>query len=250
MKYLLLILLLISCNSEMTYKDLSTPVDKDVDLGVLSKKIFKPKIEMMILFLWPKDLSFTDEDHVIKIISTSREIAINKDQYLRDLYLLDRQYQDKSCDCQVLGLCDDDQQMDDDLLIECEQITSKQDENNLILADLTQSHEVIKSQLNEIGAINIDVGMDEDYLNIGSLDPKSKELHLNKFGFKSSKSSLDFKLETFYDQVLKAKFEFKVDKDVFSGELGITEKEYNVIFQGDIETNTGYRGLIYWEHLK
>ena len=250
MKYLLFLLLMISCNSEMSYKDLSVPVDEDIDLDILSKKMFKPKIEMMILFLWPKDLSFADEEYVIKIISTSREIAINKDIYLRNLYTLDRQYQDGTCDCQILGLCDDDQQMNEDLLLECEDITARQDENNLVLAGLTQSHEIIKSQLNDIGAINIDVGMDEDYLDIGSLDPKTKKLHLNKFGFKESSNALDFSLETYYDQALKAKFEFKVDKSIFSGELGITEKEYNVIFQGDIETNSGYRGLIYWEHLK
>lgn len=231
------------------YKDLSVPKSND-SLNKYELLKFNPQIEMMIMFLWPKDLGPKNEKEVIDIISTSRKISEDKELYLKNLYELQIQYIQKSCDCHTLGLCDDDQDMDDDIAKECEEISVKQDDNNQILANLTLDHENIKAKLDSIGAVNIDVGVDEDYLDIGTYDLSSKVLSLNKFGYLGREQELSFKVIPYKDQSVKAKFIFNIDSEVFTGDLGVSNKEYNVIFSGEIETNNGQRGLIYWEHLK
>jgi hypothetical protein len=140
--------------------------------------------------------------------------------------------------------------MDDAIMLECEAISEKQDVNNQILANLTLDHDNIKSKLDAIGALNIDVGVDDDYLDIGRYDLSTKVLSLNKFGYLGQEKSLEFKVIPYKDQSIKAKFIFNIDNEIFTGDLGVSNKEYNVIFSGEIETNNGQRGLIYWEHLK
>lgn len=248
-RLLLICLFLVSCNTEVQYKDLSISKSKDT-LNKYELLKFNPQIEMMIVFLWPKDLGPEDEKEVIEIISTSRKISEDKELYLKNLYQLNTQYIQKNCDCHTLGLCDDDQDMYDNIMIECEEISEKQDDNNQILANLTLDHENIKSKLDSIGADNIDVGVDEDYLDIGTYDLSTKTLSLNKFVYLGSEQKLTFKVTPYQDLSIKAKFIFNIDNEVFTGDLGVSNKEYNVIFSGEIETNNGQRGLIYWEHLK
>jgi hypothetical protein len=239
----------LACESEIEYKDLTLPTDKR-SLTSFQLLDFNPQIEMMIMFLWPIDLGPENEKEVIEIITTSRKISEDKERYLLSLNVLGFEYTQNNCDCHSYGLCEDDQEMNDEVLIECEKISSKQEENNLILANLTLDHELIKDKLNSLNAINIDVGVDDDYLDIGTYDLSSKLLKLNKFGYLGSERAVEFMVNPYLSQNMKAKFEFTVDDEIFSGDLGISNKQYNVIFSGEIETDSGQRGLIYWEHLK
>lgn len=251
-RLLLICLILISCDTkvyEVKYKDLSDSTIKDsLDKFELLK--FNPQIEMMIIFLWPLDLGAKDEKEVVQIISTSRKISEDKELYLKNLYNLKMEYLEKNCDCHTLGLCDDGQDMDDDIMLECEEISERQNENNQIFANLTLDHENIKTKLKSIGAVNIDIGLDENYLDIGTYDLFSKVLNLNKFEYLGRDQKLEFKVIPYKDESLKAKFIFNIDNEVFTGDLGVSNKQYNVIFSGEIKTNNGQRGLIYWEHLK
>jgi len=248
-KILIISLFLLACESEVEYKDLSIPIDKR-SLSSFELLSFNPQIEMMIMFLWPKDLGPENEKEVIEIISTSRKISEDKEKYLMNLNVLGSQYIQNNCDCHSYGFCEDDQELNDDVLIECEEISSKQEANNLILANLTLDHEFIKDKLNSLNAINIDVGVDDDYLDIGTYDLRSKLLKLKKFGYLGQESELEFTVTPYLSQNMKAEFKFNIDGESFTGDLGISDKKYNVIFSGEIETNSGQRGLIYWEHLK
>ncbi len=248
--FLVLTFVFCSCNTEVSYENLSIEDSGNLKDKSLQSLNFNPQVEMMILFLWPKDLGPKDEKEVIDVISTSRKISTKKEQYLSNLFELEIKYRDNNCDCHLVGLCEDDIDMDDNLMLLCDEITYAQDDNNQILASLTLDHELIKEQLDKLGAINIDVGVDDEYLDIGTFDVKSGSLKLNKFGYNGSINPLSFKVNSYIDRELKAKFIFNIDKELFTGDLGISDRKYNVIFSGEIQTSTGLSGLIYWEHLK
>ncbi len=248
-KFLLIAIFLVSCQPEVDYKNLSTSSATN-SVEALEMLEFNPQIEMMILFLWPEDLGPEDEKEVVEIISTSRKISEDKERYLKNLYKLNIEYSQNNCDCHSFGLCDDEVEMDDEILLICDDISSNQASNNMILANLTLDHEFIKEKLAAIGAINIDVGVDDDYLDIGTYDTGSKILVLNKFGYLGQEKKIEFKIIPYLDLNPKAKFEFSLDGEVFKGDLGISNREHNVIYSGEIETSRGLRGLIYWEHLK
>jgi hypothetical protein len=248
-KLFLISILVISCNSKVKYENLSEVEDK-TSLNKFELLEFNPQIEMMLMFLWPKDLGPENEKEVVGIISRSRTISENKEKYLADMFLLNSQYSQKNCDCHSYGICEDDDVMNDDISLECDEISFKQKSNDLILANLTLDHEFIKEKLLLIGATNIEVGADEDFLDIGSFNLATNVLKIKQFRYLGQKKLLEFKILPSFGQNLKATFEFYIDDELFIGDLGISNKKHNVIFSGEITTNTGQRGLIYWEHLK
>lgn len=248
-RLLLITILMVSCNAEVEYADLTDSSDRG---NVQNYQLlqFNPQIEMMIMFLWPKDLGPEDEEQVVEIISTSRKIFTEKEKYLENLYKLNTEYSSKSCDCHTMGICDDGQDMDDDMYLVCEEITDRQAVNNMILANLTLEHDYIKEKLAAINAINIDVGVDDDYLDIGSYNINTKILKLNKFGYLGQQDPVKFQINRVGASGMKANFSFDINGETFKGDLGISDRKYNVVFSGEIETSSGFRGLIYWEQLK
>ena len=252
-KIIFFILLFISsCKPQIDYKTFNGPQSNIPEINNLfSKLLFKPKIEMFLIFLWPKELHPNDEETVTKIIARSKKISTSKQKYLDQLYKLQSEYSNLNCDCHLLSLCDDGQEFEDDLFQQCNQNDYDQTENDKILVELTQDYNYILEKLKTINATNIDVSVeDDDYLNIGSYDSESRVMTLNKFGFKRREGSLSFKVTPYFENILKARFSFKVDKITFYGNLGITDYKHNVVFSGEIRTSNGREGLVCWEQLK
>jgi hypothetical protein len=246
----LMLLVFISCEPEVKYQDLTVDYG-DESLREFESLRFDPQVEMMIMFLWPKNLGPQHQEEVMNIISRSETIFKNKQLYLNNLYSLQAEYNQNECSCHVDAMCDDDQVMDDDMFLVCLDITTRQDDNNMLLVGLYEDYEFIKSQLMAMNAINIDIGVDDDPIDIGSYDPQTGVMKLNKFIYKNYTGPVTAILAPYRADIMKVSMRINLGtKEFITGDIGVTDAKYNTIFSGEIENASGQRGLIYWEQLK
>lgn len=251
MKYLVLLLFLLSC-SKVTYSP-----SKENNVSIMNQEELlgfeiNPQIDMMIFFVWPKDLNFHDEDTVQKIIETSKRILERKELYLEIQKELSHAFSANECDCHLYYECFNELEPNDEIANKCQEIEDDKSLNQEKVIEFYQDYESIKEMLSKIGAELIDIGMDDDYIDIGVLDFNSSEIQLKKMNaqsFNLKSLSIPFRLKK--DDISYLELDFKLPNNLrLNGKIDISPRLHSVIFQGEFELSDGRTGLLYWEHLK
>jgi hypothetical protein len=245
---LFLFIFLLSCSKVSYQKQL----DKNVEVLSSKQKIsFEKNIEIMLMFLWPKDLNLSQLKVVESIIKKSQKLYISKKVYLNLKKKLSIQYQEKGCDCHLYFECDDDTNPEDDQILLCEKIEEDISKNESKISFFYKTYEWIVENLKKIGGDFFSVGIEDDIVDIGFIEQDKKMIFLNKVVWNSKvEKNIIIHYNQKEDMNLFLDLEFDLFDFHFKSRVDISDSSFNTVFQGNLETTRGQKGLIYWEHLK
>ncbi len=226
MKNFLLILLLISCSSELTKKNLRK---SEFNTFELQEDIqIDSKIELFVAFFWPQKILDSEYQIVSKVISHARNIIKIKNDYYESKFEPNCKFEQLDCFCVVNYTCSEDPS--DELIAECEVLDEKLLEIDFKLFEMASEIETLKKTLGEFKNNSewIKTHLDYSSLDVPYLNTNQESFDIPIWREENRSADIsDFDLSS-------STLTFTIDNNIKSV-IDLKRSEYSIQGMGELE---------------